>query len=266
MDDLASRATLPFKILQDMQIPAAYERSFKMNHRGIFANRYMLALQRRFLRGGAVDTVLEQLGCPEEARAEIKESNEKASMAAIGCEESNGNLTYRFYLDYHECVTEERKRIGKEVRKSLLAFQGWKWNLDGIHSHRSDYWQQINIAKSDLSQLIEATLGSSSSLAAHIQELVDCLCTDTNWLPAVLFAKDTQSTRSSFDLNLYEQQKKVADFHGFLERVSNGLELPSGLLRQVMDITGNKLLGHISAGLSSHKSEFLTVYFDPTHS
>lgn len=248
-----------------MQIPAAYERSFKMNHRGIFANRYMLALQRRFL-GGAVDAVLEQLGCPEEARAEIKESNEKASMAAIGCEESNGNLTYRFYLDYHDCVTEERKRLGNNVRKSLLAFQGWKWNLDRIHSHRSDYWQQINIAKSDLSQLIEATLGTSSFLTAHVQELVNNLCADTHWLPTVLLATDTQSTRTSFDLNLYEQQKKVVEFHGFLERVSNGLELPSGLLRRVMEITGNQLLGHISAGLSSQKSEFLTVYFDPTQS
>lgn len=265
MDNLATRATLPFKILQDMQIPAAYERSFKIDHRGIFANRYMLGLQRRFL-GVAVDTVLEQLGCPEEARAEIKGSNKKASMAAIGCEEANGNLTYRFYLDYHEYVTDERKRISNDFRESLLAFQGWKWNLDGIHSHRSDYWQQINISKIDLIQLIETTLGSSSFLTAHIQELVTYLCADTNWLPTVLLAKDTESTRNSFDLNLYEQQIKVGDLHGFLELISNGFQLPSELLRQLMKITGNQLLGHISAGLSSHKSEFLTVYFDPTPS
>jgi hypothetical protein len=265
MDNLATRATLPFKILQDMQIPAAYERSFKIDHRGIFANRYMLGMQRRFL-GEAIDTVLERLGCPEDARAEIKRNKEKASMAAIGCEEANGNLTYRFYLDYHEFVIEERRRIGTDVRKSLLAFQGWKWNLDGVHSHRSDYWQQLNISNTYLSQLIETTLGASSYLTAHIQELIDYLCADTNWLPIVLLAKDTQSTRSSFDLNMYEMQMKVVDIQGFLERISNDWELPSGLLRRVMEITGNQLLGHISAGLSSQKSEFLTVYFDPTHS
>ena len=265
MENLVTRATLPFKILQDMQIPAAYERSFKIDRRGIFANRYMLVLQRRFL-GVAVDAVLGELGCPEETRDEIKGSNEKASMAAIGCEEANGNLTYRFYLDYHEYVTEQRKRISKDFRKSLLAFQGWKWTLDGSHSHRSDYWQEINLSKIDLIQLIETTLGTSSFLTAHVQELIGDLCADTHWLPTVLLAKDTQSTRSSFDLNLYEQQKKVVDFHEFLQLVSDGFQLPTELLRQLMEITGNQLLGHISAGFSSHESEFVTVYFDPSPS
>ena len=79
----------------------------------------MLALQRRFL-GGAVETVLGQLGCPDDAHAEIQESNEKASMAAVGCEESNGNLTYRFYLNYHECVTEARKRFGNRCMGSRV--------------------------------------------------------------------------------------------------------------------------------------------------
>ncbi|MAI24444.1 MAG: hypothetical protein CMN75_00290 [Spirochaeta sp.] len=265
MNNLASLATLPFKILQDLQIPAAYERSFKMDHRGIFANRYMLALQRRFL-DGKIDTILEQLGCPEEASNEIKEYNQKASMAAIGCEEANGKLSYRFYLDYYERVAKERERICSDVQKPLLAFQGWKWKLDGVHCHRSDYWQQINISKIDLSQLIESTLGSSSLLTAPIHNLVDYLCADTKWLPTVLLTKDTQSSRSSFDLNLYEQRMNVVDVHGFLERVSNGWELPPELLRQVLAITSSQPLGHISAGLSSQNYEFLTVYFDPNQS
>ena len=108
MDDLASRATLPFKILQDMQIPAAYERSFKIDAHGVFANRYMLGIQKHFLKG-TLGRILEQLECTFAARAELSRHQTDSSMALLGCEEANGEISYRFYLDYYERVIAQQR-------------------------------------------------------------------------------------------------------------------------------------------------------------
>lgn len=262
MDDLASRALLPFKVLQDMQIPAAYERSFKIDAHGVFANRYMLGIQKHFLKG-TLGRILEQLECPFAARAELSRHQPDSSMALLGCEEANGEISYRFYLDYYERVIAQQRDTHASDFMPVLAFQGWKWNVDGTAFRRTDYWQQLNVSREDIRATIVSILGRSSSLTEPIVQFMDAVCAGTNCIPKFVVAEDANSQRTSFDLNFYEQEKTVGDASLAVQSIANSFEVPPEILRTVLRNTGNQLLGHISAGRSWKEEEFFTVYYDP---
>ena len=262
IDDLASLAIRPFQILREMQIPVAYERSFKIDPRGVFANRYMLGIQKHFLNN-TLEKILEQLKCPSAARAELMRHYPDSSMALLGCEEANGEVSYRFYLDYFDRVTVLERESKASDLTPVLAFQGWKWNVDGTDFRRTDYWQQLNVSREDIRATIVSVLGHSSLLTQPIVNFMDSVCVGTDCIPKFLVAEEAKSKRASFDLNFYEQEKTVSDATLTLQSIANRFEVPADLLRTVLMNTGNHLLGHISAGRSWTEEEFFTVYYDP---
>ena len=262
IDDLASLAIRPFQILRDMQIPVAYERSFKIDPRGIFANRYMLGIQKHFLKD-TLGKILEQLECPSVARAELIRHYPDSSMALLGCEEANGEISYRFYLDYYNRVTILQRQTSVLDLSRALAFQGWKWNVDGTEFRRTDYWQQLNVSREDIREKIISVLGHSSLLTQPIVNFMDAVYLGTDCIPKFLIAEDAKSKRTSFDLNFYEQEKTVSDATLAVQSIANSFEVPPEVLRTVLRNTGNHLLGHISAGRSWKEEEFFTVYYDP---
>ncbi|MDA7874419.1 transposase [Rhodopirellula sp.] len=207
MDDLASRATLPFKILQDMQIPAAYERSFKIDAHGVFANRYMLGIQKHFLKG-TLGRILEQLECPFAARAELSRHQPDSSMALLGCEEANGEISYRFYLDYYERVIAQQRDTNASDFMPVLAFQGWKWNVDGTAFRRTDYWQQLNVSREDIRATIVSVLGRSSSLTEPIVQFMDAVCAGTNCIPKFVVAEDAKQKIEAWLVDYNEQRAR----------------------------------------------------------
>lgn len=262
IDDLASLAIRPLRILRDMQIPVAYERSFKIDPRGIFANRYMLGIQKHFLKD-TFGKILEQLECPSAARAELIRHYPDSSMALLGCEEANGEITYRFYLDYYNRVTVLKRETNASDQARALAFQGWKWNVDGTEFRRTDYWQQFNLSREDIREKIFSVLGHSSLLTEPILNLMDAVYLGTDCTPNFLIAEDDKSKRTSFDLNFYEQEKIVSDATIAVQSIANSFEVPPEVLRTVLTNTGSHLLGHISAGRSWTEEEFVTFYYDP---
>ena len=142
------------------------------------------------------------------SKSRVESASTGQQHGASSCEEANGEISYRFYLDYYERVIAQQRDTNASDFMPVLAFQGWKWNVDGTAFRRTDYWQQLNVSREDIRATIVSVLGRSSSLTEPIVQFMDAVCAGTNCIPKFVVAEDAKQKIEAWLVDYNEQRAR----------------------------------------------------------
>ena len=96
----AELATLPFTLLEALDVPCGYERSFKMIDGKLLANRYLLGVNLADFRHSELITICHQLKMPEQYLHMLNTQYSSANLTFIGFEDNESGCVYKIYLEF----------------------------------------------------------------------------------------------------------------------------------------------------------------------
>ena len=76
-----------------------------------------------------------------------------------------------------------------------------------------------------------------------------------------LEVEEPETSRRSFDLNLYNAKMQVRDIHGLLLRMREQYSVRPGQFQALYDQINGMVLGHLAGGMHRNGRDFFNVYY-----
>lgn len=261
----ADRATLPFRLLEQMKIPCGYERSFKMLPGRLLANRYLLGVDLNHVSAEQLREICQQLNMPKEFVQALDSHLPDANLVFLGFEDNPPTGMYKVYLEFWERVKSEVQSDPTSLSPKLLHL-GFKWNVaDNAQRTISKYLcYPLLSTEGILQRLADVYAGhdgcGSLAIAAEIIAFAASRAEECSFL--YLEVIDGESLRRSFDINLYSAMLPLSSINPALIRLRDHFAIAHDTFDQLSRLMNDKLLGHLSGGISSDGDEFLTIYYE----
>lgn len=289
LDDLLDLAVRPFEVLESLDLPAHYERSFKMRPGALLAQRYLLGVPTAGVSAARLIEAARRLGMPEQMQPGFARSLEGASMVLYGFEGGGDEAVFKAY-------TEHRTRLALAVAAldepgawpaPLELFRGFKWRAVGRRAMRPSLIDETGAssrcakAASGVQTVyrawpglrmpqvlaeVEARLSDASVLPLRVAVL--CLLDRVRrarpgFAPVWLDVAEPDGPVRAFDLNLYEAGLRVRAVRDELLALAQALRVEHEQILRLLAVAGPGLLGHVSAGCGRDGQPYLTIYFEP---
>lgn len=261
----ADRAALPFRLLEQMRIPSGYERSFKMLPGRLLTNRYLLGVDLNNLHPEQLQSICQQLKMPKEFVPSLNEHLPDANLVFFGFEDNPPTGTYKVYLEFWERVKSEVQLDPTSLSPKLLHL-GFKWDVaDNARRTVSKYLCHPMLSTEKILQRLSDVYAGhegcgSRAIATEIITFAASRAEEHSCIYLEVLEGD--SLRRSFDINLYSAMLPLSSIQSALIRLRDHFAIPLSQFEQLCRLTCDKLLGHLSGGISQSGEEFLTVYYE----
>ena len=262
---VAQKATLPFAILEQLDVACGYERSFKMLRNTLLANRYMLGVNTEDLTRQQLLEICRQIEMPNDHLDSIAAHLSDANLIFLGFEHSADSCIYKVYLEFWEKLKRDLLSRRNQQEPALLHL-GYKWDTnDSLRRAITRYLlHPLLSVREILSRIAEiyATSDDRTSFAAAEEIIALAASRGGDVSLRYMEVEKGNSPRVSFDVNLYGAALRMSQIHNALARMRSYFSISSEEFRRLNGLVGNKLLGHISGGIDRNGESFFTVYYE----
>ncbi len=238
------------------------EDSFKLSHRRILANRFLLGVRTADVPGQTFLDIAAGLGMPGALQSAFASQLPEADVVLFGMEDGETGLIYKAYLEFWQKVRREVLATGS--RGSALLNLGFKWYArDSAVNVVARYTCYPMLSLAGMLRQIRAIYGPragepSCRLALHLVQLA------ARRHRAFIYMEVSEegTPRRSYDINFYKAHLVL----GEIEEALREAAVQYGLSREEFDALYSGLrarpLGHLSGGAARDGSDFLTVYYE----
>ena len=262
---MAQKAALPFKILERLDVPCGYERSFKMSKGRLLANRYLLGISLKDTTDQVLLEICRELKMPESLFAEFQKNLPEANLVFLGFEDDESDGNYRVYLEYWDKICTEI-RSAPQATHPRLMFLGYKW--DPSHPNRqgvSSYTCHPMLNTAEINERItslysQAKEEQSLRYALDIIRTAAIRCPDRSFI--YLEVNEGDNLRASFDLNVYKAALHLHDIDKILSGLRQHYSIRQEEFLKLQQLVAPKRLGHVSGGTNRDGEDFLTLYYE----
>lgn len=261
IEELAIR---PFKALQEHNLSAGYERSFKLSAHSISANRYLLGVDIELLPEEVLSDICNKLGMSHLQFDTFLKLSNRANLVLFGFDENNSDPVYKVYLEFWDLIRGEHS-LSDDFPLPRLMHKGFKWRCLDPQSHvDTDYRYLTKMGvNATVKRMQDFFPHKDSKIFQQIKQAVR-LCFDKQADAEYIFLEvsETQNDRKSFDINLYPADLQIRDIANEISAVANHFAVDSAKVDRLMRLVENKTLGHLSGGCGRDGEEYLTVYYE----
>lgn len=260
-DPAAERAAKLFRLVGALGVPFQHERSFRMAHEALLANRVLLSVARAQLGADAAARVLDlcrQLGMPRKLYPEVPALVAGARGLHFGFEAGAGGDLYKVYFEREAALAEAAKG------DNVLLHLAYKW--DAAQPERcvtTRYLWRPRLDAPALRQEMARAYGAQHAAAlegvAAVLQLAAAK-TDPRGLQFLEVGED-DGARRSFDLNVYDAGLTLRDAQAPLARLRQHFGIRPGQFQALYDQVSAKRLGHVAGGVHRDGGAFATVYY-----
>jgi tryptophan halogenase len=239
-----------------------YEKSFKMSARTLLENRFLAGLSAERLPPARLFEICHDLGMPNELVARLERELAGADSLHFGFEEGHDSAIFKLYLEYWTRLNPARQRRDE----SVLLHLALKWDAQDVKRFTVASYtcfpclsREQTIAR--IGAMYQGVSGHPSSKLA--QQLIGLAAVRTSEQLMYLEVSEEGNPRASFDLNLHAAGFRLADIEPQLMAMVRGYSIPPEQFASLWRDIADKLLGHLSGGLSRDGQDFVTIYYDP---
>lgn len=237
-----------------------FERSFKFLNNEVRSDRFLVGMSSISLAASDLDFLAKKLGAPELFRAAFGKQLPRATFIHIGFEHGTRYSSYKLYFEF-----SKKSELGeaKSLARPLPLYVGYKWNpADSAQRTVSTYSQPAHMTLTELLKTIAAVYGNAPSPWCEAASAVITLGANRAGNRCLTYVEvtDDNSSRMSFDVNLYACGLRVNDLAAALQALADRTSLPKAEFRKLIALAGADLTGHISGGLDRERRPFLTIY------
>lgn len=261
------RATLLIRSVRGLEVPFGLERSFKIGHKMLLSERFLVTLRKETIAGDAHARILEisrALGMPEPLEGLFREHLAAAHYVHFGFEKGARTTLIKAYLEYGE-GWEQQLQDGPGSLDPFLLHQGFKWDPEDPHRHvLTRYVCTPAITYQEMGRRVASVFQSKESRPSY-RMCLDLLGLAARKVPPreLLYLEVTEegSPRRSFDINLYRAGLRIADLERPFLMLCDHLAVNPREFHRIFDPARGKRLGHVSGGTDREGRDFITVYY-----
>jgi len=251
------------QLVESLGVAHGFERSIKLRHRSVQADRFLLTVAKNTLGPDAdarVTALCRSLRISAQFLAEVEKNVGAAEIVHFGFEAETPERSF------YKCYLEFQKRAGcADASEPLLLHLAFKWNArDNTEQVIARYMLHPRLGRESILRRIApiyarearrtpwdvaCTLLSAASRRTPAEELM------------YLEVEEDGTNRRSFDLNLYRARLTISDLDEFVEPLSRHFGIDATVLRTSLKADRAKPLGHIAGGFDRQERDFLTLYF-----
>lgn len=289
-DDLAGRqalAILPFQVLDALDLPSQYERSFKMCPGRLFAQRYLLGVPATRVAPARLVEAARRLGMPQDMWPCFDRALEGASTALFGFEDGPHGPVLKAYAEHRSRLgTAQVGARGPDVPSAPVElFRGFKWQVACLPASPSGvgrpgsgppvcaspgvqtvYRALPGLSAQQVRREAEARLadGWAAPLREAVIGVLQRLHRARPGFAALwLDLGERDGPVRGFDLNLYHAGLRVCDIADDVLALAGVWRIEPVMVQRLLAVAGPGWLGHVSTGLGREGQPYLTLYFEP---
>jgi hypothetical protein len=263
-EEAGERATQLLRMVGNLGAPYLYERSFRMCHRALLANRFLLTLDTRDIPGdpsGRVLEICDRLSMPASARQAAESNFGMAKCVHFGFEADRGGTICKLYLE--RAVPEEEAARARAGREPVLLHLAFKWDVGRGDAVTTRYWWRPGLTTPDIKERLAQVYsggqqGSFDIACAALSLTEGRISTETL---QYLEVEEAENARRSFDLNLYDAKLQMKDIQSLLNRMREYFGVRPGQFQALYDQIKTKTLGHLAGGVHRNEEEFFNIYY-----
>ena len=243
----------------DLGVPFTSEKSFRICHGTLDTDRFLLTLNKRYIRNRPNQTVMgvcRALQMPEDLLAGLGKQLAIARFVHFGYERRGDAELYKVYLEF-----SMPQRVNSDPRLLYVAF---KWDCQ--HSERQVetkyHWfprlsgEQI---QRRITRLYDRPDGHALEQVGSIIRLAEERNPETPF--RYLEVTEAGNQRRSFDLNLYDAELRMKDLTNPLAGIARHHQIPEGEFKQLFDTIQREPIGHLAGGMHREGVDFFNVYY-----
>lgn len=265
-DDNFAKSTLPYLLLAKRGLPFRMEYSFKMTAKSLLNRRYLIGIEKSDISIIEMEEICEQMEMPSGYWKAFTEKTADANMFFLGYEENQSRRTHKAYLEFWKKVIETVRDTPLKTEPLPLHI-GFKWDpADPKKRAISTYFCHPLLPVPGILKRIAALYDGNDDKNASriIRKLVaqaaDRIDLDDSFI--YVEVSEEESSRQSFDLNLYKAGMRVEDIRSSLSELFRHYAIEFHRWERFVDSIGDSLLGHISGGIGRNGQAFFTVYYE----
>jgi hypothetical protein len=263
-DESGQQAARLFRAVAGLKVPCVQERSFRMAHGALQANRFLLTVDRAALgddAGAAILGVCTGLGMPAAQCQTVLPQVLQARCIHFGFEGGDHGGLFKVYF---ERAAAEDEAAAVTAGGSVLLHTAYKWPArdprEAVVTHY--HWYPRLSRTAMLERIVQVYAGSVSERSRAIAGSVLDLATQRAPVMDLQYLEVSEegNERRSFDLNLYEARLQVRDLQPFLNRVREHFDIKPGRFQALYDQIKLHAAGHIAGGMHRDGRDFFTIY------
>lgn len=265
MEIVAGKASLPFKIIEQLGVACGYERSFKMLENKLLANRYLLGIDTADIKPEQLLDICHQLDMPTTYMEAFKAHLADANLVFLGFEDNEADCVYKIYLEFWEKVKQDIQ-IKSNGNEPALLHLGFKWNSDNNTERTiSRYTCYPLLSLDDILKRLSKLYGNHQDRnCLGIAEDIIRFAASRSDATSFIYVEvgEENNPRRSFDINLYKANLRLSDIYPSLSRTQQHYSIPAEQFARLYKLVGDKLFGHLSGGVNREGNDFLSVYYE----
>jgi tryptophan halogenase len=266
-DPSGERAAQLLQAVGAWQVPHQYERSLRMTQGSLQANRFLLTVNRKDIPGdpaAAVLAVCDQFHIPAPLRSVAADNFGMAKCVHFGFEGEPDSIVCKLYLEAN--VTPDQAARARAAAEPVLMHLAFKWDLVKGGGVTSRYLWYPHLPAAEIGQRLDLIYQNGPAASATVARAVLQAATERG--PAerlqYLEVEEPETSRRSFDLNLYNAQMHVRDIQSLLQRLREQYSIRPGQFQALYDQIKGMALGHLAGGVHRNGQDFFNVYYGAT--
>jgi hypothetical protein len=239
-----------------------FERSFKMGHEMLFANRYLAGINRRDIAPERTLDICARIGMPPKDAAALEAGLQAANTVHFGFEQSSGGGTFKVYLEFARALYDSMAR--DPAGTPVLLHLAYKWDVLGSgRSTIARYVCHPGLSASSVLQRLEGVYSAGEKVSCETARcIVSAASRRASAPPMYLEVSEEGNPRSSFDVNLHHAGLRLSEIEPWIASLRARYDIPERRLGSVYERIRAEKLGHLSGGMDREGRDFLTVYYE----
>jgi hypothetical protein len=266
-DPSGERAAQLLQAVGAWQVPHQYERSLRMTQASLQANRFLLTVNTKDIPGDAAPAVLaicDQFTMPPQLRSDAAENFAMAKCIHFGFEGEPDSIVCKLYLEAN--VSADEANLARNMKQPVLLHLAFKWDLVKGGGVTSRYLWHPFLSAAEIGHRLDRIYQDGPAASVAVARAV--LQAAAERAPAeklqYLEVEEPQTSRRSFDLNLYNSTMHVRDIQSLLLRLREQYGIRPGQFQALYDQIKGMRLGHLAGGVHRDKRDFFNVYYGAT--
>jgi len=254
---LKNEANQLFQLVEKLQVPYGYEKSFQLSKNDLSNNRFLISINKLSLGVNALKKVLHicnTLALPIDFSDIITDNFNQTKFIHFGFEKNASKNLYKIYL---ELATP----LNYANSKYILLHLGLKWNAcNRKQAFLTRYISYQSLSNKTILKRIEDIYDDKNSPSyLLVDNLVNLVKNDKNL--NYLEVTEDGNSRKSYDINFYDAEFKISDLEPTLLKMCKYYAIDSYKFNTFYHTIKAKQFGHLAGGIHRNGQEFFNIYY-----
>ncbi len=265
-DPAGEQASRLLALVAGLGVPYQYERSFRLAPGSLQANRFLTTMNRADLGADALERVLavaRAMGLPSTEREAVAARFDAAQSVHFGFEAGGGAMRCKLYLERR--VPADEAAAAAAQGRVVPLHHAFKWDVLSGEGVQTVYDWHPGLDAAGIAARLRALYGAdeapdnAASLAIALDTLA--LASPRAGQLQYLEVHEPETSRRSFDINLYDANLAVRDALPLLLRMRERHGVRPGQFQALVDQVKGLPLGHLAGGVHRDGRDFFNVYY-----